>query len=227
LFLHQLVNQESQAGRLINRDDIWQWVGTMEVSESLVDLVDLRIGTTPEQVLEVIDLVAVAEPLELTYLISLTDPAAIEDAECRGLIMVSRTAPASVVSLGHPLYGEVRLAQAGRLRLERLRGRIARKMTAPDSAVSTPDSVRLALLWLQSDLTPDHELFTTAAQAAFRRLDMTLAQRLAEAATAAGAGVDAELLLAHTLMASSQGVDGEKLLQSLTGLCRSRHGQTQ
>ena len=62
LFLHQLVAQEPQAGRLITGDDTWQWVGTMEVSESLVDLVDLRIGTTPEQVLEVIDLVAVAEP---------------------------------------------------------------------------------------------------------------------------------------------------------------------
>jgi DNA-binding CsgD family transcriptional regulator len=216
LFLHQLVAQESQAGRLINRDDTWQWVGTMEVSESLVDLVDLRIGTTPEQVLEVIDLVAVAEPLELPYLIALADAAAIEDAECRGLIMVSRVAPASVVSLGHPLYGEVRLAQAGRLRLERLRGRIARQMTAPDSAVSTSDSVRLALLWLQSDLTPDHRLFTTAAQAAFIRLDMELAQRLAKAAVDAGAGVDAQLLCANTLMTLSRGDEAEELLQSLT-----------
>ena len=60
LFLHQLVNQEIQAGRLLSRDGQWRWVGTMEVSPSLIDLVDLRIGSTPEPVLEVIDLVAIA-----------------------------------------------------------------------------------------------------------------------------------------------------------------------
>src|ERR1700679_2412462 len=93
LFLHQLVNQEVQAGRLISRDGQWRWVGTMEVSPSLIDLVDLRIGSTPEPVLEVIDLVAVAEPLELAHLAALADAAAIEDAEHRGLITVSRTTP--------------------------------------------------------------------------------------------------------------------------------------
>ncbi len=144
LFLHQLVTQEMQAGRLVSRDGNWQWVGTMEVSQSLVDLVDLRIGATPEPVLEVIDLVAVAEPLELAYLTALADASAIEDAERRGLITVSRTTPTSVARLGHPLYGEVRLAQAGQLRLERLRGRIARTMAAPDGAVGAPDPVRLA-----------------------------------------------------------------------------------
>jgi DNA-binding CsgD family transcriptional regulator len=216
LFLRHLVIQELNAGRLINLDGGWQWVGTMEVSQSLVDLVDLRIGAAPKPVLEVIDLVAVAEPLELAHLTALADKAAIEDAECRGLITVQRMIPTSVARLGHPLYGEVRLTKAGHLRLERLRGRIARSMAAANDGEGAPDPVRLALLWQQSDLAPDHHLLTRAAQAAFRRLDMTLAQQLAEAATAAGAGIDAELLLAHTLMASSQGVDGEKLLKSLT-----------
>jgi len=214
LFLHQLVTQEMHAGRLVSRDGNWQWVGTMEVSQSLVDLVDLRIGETPEPVLEVIDLVAVAEPLELAYLTALADASAIEDAERRGLITVSM--PTSVARLGHPLYGEVRLAQAGHLRLERLRGRIARTMAAPDRAAGAPDPVRLGLLWLESDLSPDHDVFTQAAQAAFRRLDVDLAQRLAAAAMAAGAGVDAELLCGNTLMSLSRGAEGEELLKSLT-----------
>jgi DNA-binding CsgD family transcriptional regulator len=216
LFLHQLVSQEAQAGRLIKRDGDWEWVGTMEVSPSLVDLVDLRIGATPEPVLEVIDLVAVAEPLELTYLTTLADPAAIEDAEHRGLITVSRTTPTSVARLGHPLYGEVRLSQASQHRLERLRGRIARKMFATNTTANTPDPVRLALLWLQSDLKPDHEVFTRAAEAASKRLDMDLAQRLASAAIAAGAGVDAELLCGNALMALSRGPEAEELLKPLT-----------
>jgi DNA-binding CsgD family transcriptional regulator len=216
LFLHQLVSQEMHAGRLVNRDQRWQWEGTMEVSQSLVDLVYLRIGAAPEPVLEVIDLVAVAEPLELAYLTTLTDPAAIEDAEGRGLITVSRTTPTGVAGLGHPLYGEVRLAQAGHVRLERLRGRIAHTMAAPGGAAGTPDPMRLALLWLGSDLAPDHDLFTRAAFAAFRRLDMALAQQLADAAVSAGAGVDAELLCANTLTMLSRGTESEELLKSVT-----------
>jgi DNA-binding CsgD family transcriptional regulator len=216
LFLHQLVTQELHAGRLVSRDGNWQWVGTMEVSQSLVDLVDLRIGATPEPVLEVIDFVAVAEPLELAHLTALADASAIEDAERRGLIAVSRAKPNSLAHLGHPLYGEVRLAQAGQLRLERLRGRIVRNMVAPNEVVGRPDLVRLALLWLQSDLPPDHDVFTQAAEAAFRRLDLDLAQRLAAAAIVAGAGVDAELLCANTLMTLSRGAEGEELLKSLT-----------
>ena len=216
LFLHQLVNQEVQAGRLISRDGQWRWVGTMEVSPSLIDLVDLRIGSTPEPVLEVIDLVAVAEPLELAHLAALADPAAIEDAEHRGLITVSRTTPTTVASLGHPLYGEVRLAQAGHLRLKRLRGRIARDMSDSNETAGAPDPVRLALLWLESDLAPDQDLFTRAAQAALRRLDIALAQRLAEAAMAAGGGVDAELLCGNTLTMLSRGADAEAIFKSLT-----------
>jgi DNA-binding CsgD family transcriptional regulator len=216
LFLRQLVNQEVQAGRLVSRDGQWQWVGAMEVSPSLIDLVDLRIGSTPEPVLEVIDLVAIGEPVELTYLTALADGAAIEDAEHRGLITVSRTTPTTVARLGHPLFGEVRLAQAGYLRLKRLRGRIARHMLDASETAGAPDPVRLALLWQQSDLAPDHDLFTRAAQAALRRLDMALAQRLAQAAMAAGAGVDAELLCGNMLTMLSRGAEAEAIFKSLT-----------
>jgi DNA-binding CsgD family transcriptional regulator len=211
LFLRHLVDQELQAERLISRDGQWRWVGTMEMSQSLVDLVDLGIGEAPDPVLEVIDLIAVAEPLELAHLNALADAAAIEDAERRGLISVSHARPNSVARLGHPLYGEVRLAQAGQLRLERLRGRIAREM-----ATGPADPVRLAVLWLQSDLPPNSDVYTQAAQAAFRRLDVELAERLAAAAVAAGAGLEAELLLGNTLMTLTRGEEGEELLKSLT-----------
>jgi DNA-binding CsgD family transcriptional regulator len=120
------------------------------------------------------------------------------------------------VRLGHPLYGEVRLARAGQVRLARFRGRIAHAMTAPGPRVGPPDPVRLGLLWLDSDLPPDCDIFTRAAQAAFLRLDLALAQRLAQAAVAAGAGVDARLLCALTLSLLSRGEEAEQLLASLT-----------
>lgn len=216
LFLHHLVAQEMHAGRLIPRDDHWRWVGTMEVSQTLVDLVDLRVGAAPAPVLEVIDLVAVAEPLELAYLTALADPTAIEDAERGDLITISRKTPNGVARLGHPLYGEVRLARAGHLRLKRLRGRIARCMTSSDRPALAADPVRLAVLWLQSNLAPDRDVYTRAARAAFQRLDADLAQQLAEAAVAAGADVDTELLRANALTMLSRGAEAEELLKPLS-----------
>lgn len=216
LFLHHLVAQEMHAGRLIPRDDHWRWVGIMEVSQTLVDLVDLRLGAAPAPVLEVIDLVAVAEPLELAYLTALADSTAIEDAERSDLITIAGETPDRVARLGHPLYGEVRRARAGHLRLKRLRGRIARCMTAANGGLVAPDPVRLAVLWLESNLAPDHAVYTRAARAAFQRLDANLAQQLAEAAVGAGADVDTQLLRANTLTMLSRGAEAEELLKPLS-----------
>ena len=74
------------------------------------------------------------------------------------------------------------------------RGRLARAIAAADGRVGAPDPVRLALLWLDSDLAPNRDIFTHAAQAAFRGLDMALAERFAKAAVAAGAGVAAAVV---------------------------------
>jgi DNA-binding CsgD family transcriptional regulator len=215
LFLRQLVSQELSAERLVSNGSDWQWVGEMELSPSLAELVDMRIGAAPNRVLDVIDLVALAEPLEVLYLAALADPEAIEEAEHRGLITVSPAAP-TVVRLGHPLYGEVRLARAGDLRLARLRGRIARAITAPDVGTGPPDPVRLGALWLDSDLPPDSDVFSRAAQTAFARFDIALTARLAAAAVAAGADVDTLLLYALTLSLLSRGDEAEETLAKLT-----------
>jgi tetratricopeptide (TPR) repeat protein len=215
LFLHQLVSQELAAGRLIRSGGSWQWIGTMVASPSLIDLVDLQIGAAPAPMLDVIDLVAVAEPLELSYLTALVNQEAIEQAEQHGLITLSRAAQ-TLVHLGHPLYGEVRLAQAEHPRLERLRGRIAQAMAAQDSAGGAPDPVRLGLLWLGSDLPANCDLLSRAAQSAAMRFDPGLTQRFAEAAVAAGADVDVELLCAAVLIFLSRGDAAEKLLAAVT-----------
>jgi predicted ATPase len=100
LFLHQLVRQEREAGRLA-RDDSggWQWSGPVTVSATLADLVDVYIGAAPEPVTDVLDLIAVAGPLAVGHLTALADPAAIEDAERRELIRVTDEAPASCAAV--------------------------------------------------------------------------------------------------------------------------------
>lgn len=216
LFLHQLVRQELAAGRL-SRDGggQWTWTGPVTVSSTLADLVDVYIGSAPPAVAEVLDLLAVAEPLELSYLTTLADPSAIEDAELRELIRVSHEPPADVVRIGHPLYAEARRARMGRMRAKRLRGRVARAMSAPPAGTAAPDPVRLGMLWLDSDLPADGAILYRAAAEAFRRLDMALSERLADAAIRAGAGMDAHVLRARALALVGRDRDAEQVLNTL------------
>lgn len=219
LFLHQLVRQELQAGRFA-RDDTgrWQWSGPVTVSATLADLVDVSIGAAPEPVTEILDLLAVAGPLDLAYLRSLADPAAIEDAERRELIRVSQGAPTDVVRIGHPLYAEARRARMGLMRARRMRGRIAEAMSATTdhgTRGAAPDPVRLGVFWLDSDLTPDPDVLYRAAAEAFRRLDMALSERLADAAIRAGAGMEASIVRARALALLGRAADAETALNSL------------
>lgn len=212
LFLHQLVRQEVDAGRLF-RDEHgdWQWAGAIEVSSTLADLVEAYIGAAPEPVLEVLDLLAVAEPLELAYLSALADPEAIEEAERRELIRVRHESPTDLARIGHPLYGETRRARMGRVRARRLHGRIATAMGSSGS----PDPVRLGLLWMDSDLPDSPDVLYRAAAEAFRRLDTGLSERLAEAAVRAGAGTEAQVLLARSRALLGRADEAEQLLNSL------------
>lgn len=89
LFLRRLVTQELDAARLINGPHGWQWTGLTAISQSLTDLIDIQIGGLPDAAGDVMDMVAIAEPLELDYLLRLTDPEAVEYCERRGLITLS------------------------------------------------------------------------------------------------------------------------------------------
>ena len=208
LFLRELVTQEMDAGRLTADAGHWSWTGDMTASPTLVDLVELSIGSASAEVLEVVDLVTVAEPLELGCLTALADPAVVEEAERRELITVSDSGMVRVV---HPMYAEARRARIGTLRAARLRGRVASALRSAGAA----DPARLGLLLLESDLPGDPAVFLPGALAAFARLDLPLTRRLAEAAVNAGGGFDARLFLALVLTRIGEAVEADRVLDSL------------
>ena len=179
LYLRHLVEHHRELGSLARVDGEWRWTGTPSASPSLIELVEQQIGEVPDDLRHVVDLVAIAEPIDRHILAALADPQAIESAEQRGLIMGAATTDA--VFVGHPLYGEIRLSHCGPLRLKRLRGLVAAAMAKTADA----DLLRLGLLWLESDLPPDAQILTQAAKIAASRLDVGLAERLARAAVAA------------------------------------------
>jgi len=210
LFLHHLVEHERESGRLASVDGEWRWTGTPSVSPSLVELVEMQIGAVADDVREVVDLVAIAEPVDRMLLTSLADPQAIEAAEQRGLITASTDV--DTVYVGHPLYGEIRLSQCGPMRLRRLRGRVAAAMAKTEAA----DPLRLGLLWLESDLPPDVEILSLAANISASRLDLGLAERLTRAALDAESTPATKLQLAHILYLQEKGQAAEELLNSLS-----------
>lgn len=191
LYLRNIVEREMADGRLAQQGGVWIWTGRPVMPPGLVELIERRMSGLPAEVADVIDILAVAEPLGIDQLSSITVPDALEQAEIRGLIYLENTDGAVNVRLAHPLYGEVRRERAAQTRLRRLRGLIATQLTPPHGIEDTHSVVRRAALRLDSDLAPDPDLFAAAAQGAVALADMPLADRLADAAIRAGAGAQA------------------------------------
>ncbi|HKV22757.1 MAG TPA: LuxR family transcriptional regulator, partial [Mycobacterium sp.] len=208
LFLRQLVEQEVSAGRLVCDDGWCRWRGDPEVTPSLVEVVEHQIGAIPAEVRDVVDIVAVAEPINRNCLAALADPMAVEEAEQRELI----TTTGDAVCVGHPMYAEVRLNQCGPLRLRRLRGAVARAMKDNAGAANV---VRRGLLWLESDLAPDPDVLAAAAAAAGSLRDFDLAARLSRAAAESGLGTEARVDLAYNLVLSQQGDEAASVIDSI------------
>ncbi|OBK52579.1 hypothetical protein A5655_21730 [Mycobacterium sp. 1081908.1] len=193
LFLRQLIEQEHGAGRMVVRRGAARWIGDTAISGSVAELVDSQIGAIPGDVRDVVDLVAISEPIDWHCLRLIAEPGAIESAEQRELIRTS----GGEVYIGHPLYAEVRLNRCGASRLRRLRGQIAAAMKDGGGAAR---AVKRGLLWLESDLPPEPDVLLSAATAANALMDYETAERLFTAAAATGVGAQARIPLAYSLL---------------------------
>ncbi|ART71309.1 hypothetical protein BTO20_24640 [Mycobacterium dioxanotrophicus] len=210
LYLRQLVTDEVAAGRLTRRSDVWVWDGPPRLSASLVDLLEASMGNQPDAISDLLDVLAVSDPVELPVLLRFVGAAVIDDARDRVLITVDD----GLVRLAHPLFGEVRRNRAGTARLRKIRGRVAEligQLCAP-SAVQT---VRRAVLLMDSDTHGDPAFLVEAANAALQLLDLDLAARLAEGAVAAGGGRPAQATLATMLAFAGQGVAADAMFAEL------------
>ncbi|MFC5063640.1 helix-turn-helix transcriptional regulator [Actinomycetospora atypica] len=211
LFLRQIVEFASTSGHLETVDGMVRWQ-VDGVAPSLVELVEAQIGAVRDAVRDVVDVVAVGEPMQGSCLQRVVEQDAIEEAEARALIRTE----GDVVYMGHPVFGEVRRNTCGPWRLRRLRGQVALAMR--DGAPGAAQAARRGLLWLESDLPPDVHVFLSAARAAGSLLDFGLAHRLFSAADGAGgmgSGVRSRVPLAYTLFMMSRGESADEVLDSV------------
>jgi DNA-binding CsgD family transcriptional regulator len=197
LYLRNIVEREVADERLKLEDGYWRWLGDPVLPPSLVELLEGRIGGLPSSVSDVIDALAVGEPIELGSLTRITDAAAVEPR------------------LAHPLYGEVRRNRAAATRLRRLRGLVAAELAASDDRDDMRAVVRRATLSLDSDLEPDSDLLVRAARGAVWLWEFPLADRLAAAAMLAGGAADAKLIRAYALSCTGRGGEADTLLADI------------
>ncbi|WP_457200932.1 helix-turn-helix transcriptional regulator [Nocardia gipuzkoensis] len=200
LYLRHLVDGERADDRLTRRSGVWVWDGRPGVSAPLAELVQASITRLPESVLAVVDVLAVADPLELDVLVTLTDTSAVEEARQAGLLTLDSGSEPALARLTHPLLGEVRRAHITPSRLQALRGRVADVLKTSVGAASLIQTVRRAVLVCESDQAPDAEMCRQAAVAALKLADPLTAQRLAGRAVEAGGGRPALLLYSVTLV---------------------------
>jgi DNA-binding CsgD family transcriptional regulator len=215
LYLRNIVEQEVADGRIVRRHGYWRWLGDPVMPPGLVELIESRIGALPAPVGDVIDALAVGEPIELACLRSIADPSAVEEADTRGLITLEPVVGGVEVRVAHPLYGEVRRRRAAPTRLRRLRGLVAAELAEADDRDDIQVVVRRATLCLDSDLTPDADLLVRAAHGAVWLADLPLADRLAEAAVRAGAGPEPNFVRAHALSWLGRGEEADAVLTEI------------
>nr|WP_197519458.1 helix-turn-helix transcriptional regulator [Mycobacterium sp. E2327] len=215
LYLRNIVEQEVADGRIVEQHGYWRWIGDPIVPPSLVELIELRIGDLPAAVNDVVDALAVGEPIELTALRQITDPAAVEEADLRGLITLEPGVAGVQVRVAHPLYAEVRRRDAPPTKLRRLRGLVATELAESSERDDIQVAVRRATLSLDSDLAPDAELLVRAAQGAVWLADLPLADRLAAAAIRAGAGPEPNFVRAHALSWLGRGEEADAVLADI------------
>ncbi|GAA1240615.1 LuxR C-terminal-related transcriptional regulator [Pseudonocardia aurantiaca] len=200
-YLRHLVEDERAAGRLATTLGVWRWQGEPQPAASLMELVAVRMGPLSAPVRHVLELLALAEPLDVGLLDGLVEPAAWEEVEQRQLVSVAAGSDGRLrARLTVPLHGYVLRSAMQSVRARRLRGVLA-------FSPAGGDIVRRAGLVLDSDVAPDPDLFAAAAAEALRRGELPLADRLARA----GVGVDAELTLGKALAGQGRAGAAEAL----------------
>jgi DNA-binding CsgD family transcriptional regulator len=216
LYLRTIVEQEVADGRLAEDAGRWRWLGDPVIPPDLIGLLEARIGLLPAPVGDVVDVLAVAEPLALSTLRRIVDSSAIEEADNRGLIALDPVADGVEVRVAHPLYGEVRRRRVASTRLRRLRGLVATELAASGDSADVRVIVRRASLSLDSDLAPDVDLLVQAARGAVWLADLTLAERLAQAAIRTGAGPEPSFVRAHALSWLGRGKEADAVFTEVS-----------
>lgn len=211
LFMRELVIAALGDGTLTRTEGIWRWSGRIPRSMRLAELVEAGIGRLSDSEREVLEVLALAEPLELGALEEFSAGERLADLERRGVIDIVMEEGRRAARFAHPLYGEVVRQSVPVSRAAAVRRRLADWVEARGMGRRS-DLMRVATWRLDAEEPGDPLMFAEAARSATRAFDPELAVRLAEAARASGGGFPAALALGEALLAQNRFAAAEEAL---------------
>ena len=218
LFIRELLIGAEESGAAYSQQGIWFLRLPLPAPSRLADLIASRLTTASSQATEVVDLLAIGEPLGISELTRISGHGAVEEAEDRGLIVVVDDRGRTQVRLSHPLYREVVQQRMPRTRLRRLSAQLAETVEAT-GALRRDDIMRVARWRLDAGTPGNPHLFEQAAREARAARESEMAERFARAALSSGGGVGAGLLLGETLFSAGRHQEAEKLFAELMPTC--------
>ncbi len=217
LALRELVLGAVESGALSRSASGWHLDRPLAVSPRLADLVSERLGSLDAAESDVLEFVALGEPVPLAALERLCRAESIEALEQRGLIRVQDDGTHLDVFPAHPLHGEVVRHGIGTLRTRNVLRSLADALSAAP-VLRAGDLMRIATWRLASGGSADPELLLAAARTAFVLLDVEQAARFSQAAWELSHRADAGQLCGHMLLQQGRFEEAEAVLAEVQGM---------
>jgi DNA-binding CsgD family transcriptional regulator len=216
LFARELVGDLTNEGSLAPAHGIWRWSGRVGAAPRLKETVAARLGDLEVGEQQLLEYLAVGEPLSLASAQRLVPDVSVPDLERRGLVVVDATSGQFGVRLAHPMFGESIRSSLPMSLSSRINHDLAEDL-ASTSDHRDADPLRLALLRQAAGDNVELDLLVEAARIAVTLADYPLAERLARTAVDQGGGFDAALELGRSLLGQDRFAETEGFLRPLLG----------
>ena len=198
LYLRELLRGGVESGHLRAFEQVWEWIGPMTIGGPLTEVILGRLLAAGPDVLRVLRIVSLGEPLELEIAQSLCPDESIDRAVRLGFVAIERRGRRDEVRVGHPLFGQTLAGNEDR------RDRRDAAAELAEAILRSPlrrghDHLRLAVLEMWAGAASDVGRLTSAASQARQLGDLGLAVALARFAVETDAGPEARLELLECL----------------------------
>ncbi|AKS32994.1 ATP-binding protein [Mycolicibacterium goodii] len=183
-------------------------------SARLAEQVAAFIADLPPEDIEVLQHLAVQDPLPLADMTALTSADTVQRACAAGAVVVEENGAQPMVHCRHVLFLNAVRANVGGPGLRRLRTAVVEQM-AKTPRRGVVDRLRLAVLALDSDVPMPTDDLVAAAAEALRLGDLELSERLCRAALRTDGGFEARLTLAYALGWQGRGREADEVLAQI------------
>ena len=193
LLIRELVLDGVASGAIAEADGSWCLEHPLSPGARLHEVVGARTGRLDADVLRVLEMVSLGEPLD-TAIFSDDEGRALDELERLGFVRLEQTADALLARCDHPLVGETIRSGVSTRRAVGHHRTLAERLSEL-SELRAGDALRIARWWAAAGTSPPPTTALAAAREALRSLDLDQADHLATLALVHSDSFEAHLIL--------------------------------